>query len=201
MKGRAECYEVGEPLGDEPVAALCIHHDVGDQRSPEDRPEMAEHAVAHQRLEAKIRAVRCAGGGLPYRMVHIGPDRVRTHFRSMVYRRCADSSRPTLRSAAIGFLKEAEAPPRTDPDRQDRGAANHRNPTAAGLRPVSRAWYAHHSISAAGRGRRPVLRSDMRFDFIITEGSRREMPKFSVLCFRGAAHRLERSGLQRLNGR
>ena len=48
MKGRAECYEVGEPLGDEPVAALCIHHDVGDQRSPEDRPEMAEHAVAHQ---------------------------------------------------------------------------------------------------------------------------------------------------------
>ena len=103
MKGRAECYEVGEPLGDEPVAALCIHHDVGDQRSPEDRPEMAEHAVAHQRLEAKIRAVRCAGGGLPYRMVHIGPDRVRTHFRSMVYRRCADSSRPTLRSAAIGF--------------------------------------------------------------------------------------------------
>ena len=47
------------------------------------------------------------------------------------------SSRPTLRAAAIGFLKEAEALPRTDSDRQDRDAANHRKPEFARLRPVT----------------------------------------------------------------
>ena len=99
MKGRAECYEVGEPLGDEPVAALCIHHDVGDQRSPEDRPEMAEHAVAHQRLEAKIRAVRCAGVACHTAWSTSGPDRVRTHFRSTVYRRCVDRRKECHRTS------------------------------------------------------------------------------------------------------